>query len=79
VDHFWIGLVVAVRLNINTITIADYLYRNDAARGALVARAEAAAKDTSILLKPLTNKSKGISWRDRQRLRVNKRGVGTII
>ncbi|MBD0257041.1 MAG: hypothetical protein ICV83_15090 [Cytophagales bacterium] len=45
---FWIGLFTAVALNINTITIADYLYRNDAARAALVARAEAAAKDTSF-------------------------------
>jgi hypothetical protein len=46
---FWIGLVVAVGLNVNTITIADYLYRNDAARSVIVARAEAAAKDTSVL------------------------------
>jgi hypothetical protein len=36
-------------LNINTISIADYLYRNDAARTALVARAEAAAADTTFL------------------------------
>lgn len=45
---FCIGVAVAVGLNVNTITIADYLYRNDAARAALVARAESAAKDTSI-------------------------------
>lgn len=46
---FWIGLAVACILNINTITIADYLYRNEGARTALVARAEAAAKDSSTL------------------------------
>lgn len=46
---FWIGLVVAIGLNVNTITIGDYLYRNDIARSALVARAESAAKDTSVL------------------------------
>ena len=46
---FWIGLVVAVGMNINTITIADYLWRDDVARAALVARAEAAAADSTIL------------------------------
>lgn len=46
---FVIGLVVAIALNVNTITIADYLYRNDAARAAIVARAEAAARDSSLL------------------------------
>jgi hypothetical protein len=35
---FAIGLVVAIVLNINTITIADYLYRDDTAREAFVAR-----------------------------------------
>ena len=37
---FWTGLGVAVALNVNTLTIADYLYRNDAARAALVAEVE---------------------------------------
>jgi hypothetical protein len=37
---FWIGLAIAVGLNVNTITIADYLYRDDVARAAIVARAE---------------------------------------
>lgn len=46
---FWIGLVVAVGFNINIITIADYLYKNDAVRGVLVKRAETAAADTSYL------------------------------
>ena len=46
---FWIGLVIAVGFNINTITIADYLYRNDAVRQVMVKRAEAAAADTSFL------------------------------
>jgi hypothetical protein len=42
---FFIGLGVAVTLNINTITIADYLYRDNAARAAMVARAEAAVAE----------------------------------
>jgi hypothetical protein len=42
---FCIGLVISIGLNVNTITIGDYLYRNDMARAAIVARAEAAAKD----------------------------------
>lgn len=46
---FWIGLLAAVALNINTITIADYLYHNDAARAVIVARAETAAQDTAFL------------------------------
>jgi hypothetical protein len=46
---FWIGLAVAAALNINTITIADYLYRNDTARTALVTRAQTAATDTTYL------------------------------
>ncbi len=46
---FWIGLGVALALNVNTITIADYLYRNDSARQALVARAQTAVADTAYL------------------------------
>ena len=45
---FWIGLFVAVVMNINTITITDYLSRNDVARKALVARAEAAVNDPAF-------------------------------
>lgn len=45
---FWIALFVSVTLNINTITIADYLSRNDVARKALVARAEAAVNDSAF-------------------------------
>ncbi|HTE12665.1 MAG TPA: hypothetical protein VK645_16910, partial [Chitinophagaceae bacterium] len=45
---FWIGLLVSVGFNINTITIADYLYRNDAVRAAIVKRAEAISTDTSF-------------------------------
>lgn len=45
---FWIGLAVAVSLNINTVTVIDYLYKHDAERKAVVARAEAAAKDTAF-------------------------------
>jgi hypothetical protein len=40
-----IALVVTVALNIDTIRIAQFLYHDDAARSAIVARAEAAAKD----------------------------------
>lgn len=43
-----IGLLVSVGLNIDTIAIANYLYRDDAARTVLVTRAEEAAKDTSL-------------------------------
>lgn len=45
---FWVGLFVAVVLNINAITIADYLSHNDVARKALMARAEAAAQDPAF-------------------------------
>ena len=45
---FWIALFVSVGLNINTITIADYLYRNDAVRTAMVKRAEAISGDSSF-------------------------------
>lgn len=45
---FWIGLTMAVLLNVNTIAVADHLYRNDGKREALVARAEAAARDTAF-------------------------------
>jgi len=46
---FGIGLVVAVAMNINTITVVDYLYRNDAARATMVARAQNAAADPEFL------------------------------
>jgi hypothetical protein len=46
---FWIGLAVALALNVNTITIADYLYRNDPARQALVVQAQQMAGDTANL------------------------------
>ena len=41
----WVGFAVAVVFNVNTITIADFLYRNDTQRQVLVARAEAATRD----------------------------------
>lgn len=43
---FWVGLFIAVSLNVDTLAIADFLYRNDAARAAVVARAESAARDS---------------------------------
>jgi hypothetical protein len=44
-----IGLALAVVLNVNTIAIAHYLFRHDVERAALVARAEAVARDTSFV------------------------------
>ncbi len=44
---FWTGLVVAVMLNVNTIRIADHLYRDDATRSAVVARAGTVATSTT--------------------------------
>jgi hypothetical protein len=52
---FWVGLTVAVTLNVNTITVADYLYRNDAVRAAMVAKAAEAAKDQSVINKNYEN------------------------
>lgn len=46
---FWIGLSVSILLNINIITIANYLYKDGPARRVLVARAEEAAKDTNLI------------------------------
>ncbi len=42
-----IGLLVAIAFNVNSIVIVDHLYRDDALRDALVARAQAAAADTT--------------------------------
>jgi hypothetical protein len=44
-----IGLLIAVGMNVNTIAIAHFLFRHDAERAALVARAESVARDSSIL------------------------------
>lgn len=44
---FWIALGLAVGLNIDTLAIADYLYRNDAAREAVVALASEATNSES--------------------------------
>ena len=46
---FWTGLFVAIALNVDSIAIARYLYRNDAARSVIVARAERAAGDPAYL------------------------------
>lgn len=45
---FAVGLFVAIALNINTITIADYLFQNDATRAAIVAMAAKAETDPAI-------------------------------
>jgi hypothetical protein len=46
---FWLALILAAGLNVNTITIADYLYRHDAERSALVSTIDktAASAQTS--------------------------------
>lgn len=41
---FWIAFMVAIFMNVDTFRIADYLYRNDAVRSVMVARAMEAAK-----------------------------------
>jgi hypothetical protein len=46
---FWIGLVVAVLMNVNAIRVAEYLYTHDAARAVVVAQAEKAAGDSTYL------------------------------
>ncbi|HKP76158.1 MAG TPA: hypothetical protein VJT67_11490 [Longimicrobiaceae bacterium] len=46
---FWIGLLVAIVFNVDTVAIADYLYKHDAERQVLVARAEAAAQDSAFI------------------------------
>ena len=58
---FWVALIVSVSLNINTITIADYLYRNDVARKALVAKAEVISKDTTYMNKSFQEVNKEIT------------------
>jgi hypothetical protein len=45
---FWIALFVAVTLNVNAIDIAEFLYRNEAVREAIVARAESAATEGGL-------------------------------
>jgi hypothetical protein len=46
---FAIGMTLTVTLNVNSITIANYLARNKAARESIVRRAEIIAKDSSLL------------------------------
>lgn len=45
---FVIGLVLAIMLNVNTLTVADYLWRDDRARAALADRASRFAADTAL-------------------------------
>jgi hypothetical protein len=42
---FLLGLAIAVGFNVNTIALADYLYRNQTVRGAIVAQAQVAITD----------------------------------
>jgi hypothetical protein len=46
---FWIGLGLAVGLNINTLRIIDYLSRNPTARAVIVEQARAATADTAFV------------------------------
>lgn len=46
---FAIALVIALGCNINTVTIADFLYRNSVAREALVKKAEDTLRDSQAL------------------------------
>jgi len=46
---FTIGLAIAIGLNIDAIAVAEYLYRNDAARAAIVEHARIATADTAFL------------------------------
>ncbi|MCW3107651.1 MAG: hypothetical protein JWQ09_2157 [Segetibacter sp.] len=48
---FWLGLIVAVSLNINAITIVDYLSKHDAERKMIVEKAGQATKDSTFLNK----------------------------
>jgi len=45
---FWIGLFVAISMNVNVIRIAQYLYHNDSAREVIVARAQQATNDSTF-------------------------------
>jgi hypothetical protein len=57
---FWVGLFAAVLLNINIITIGDYLFRNDTARAVIVASAENATKDSTFINRDFKTASKMI-------------------
>jgi hypothetical protein len=50
---FVLGASLSVWFNVNTITIARYLYRDESARAALVANAQRAVADTSLRTAPL--------------------------
>ncbi len=58
--NFWVGLALAIALNINAITIADYLYTNDTARSIIVKQAEKAASDTNYLAKNFTESKQAL-------------------
>ena len=49
---FLVALIVAIVLNIDTITIANYLYTNDTARAVIVAQAEQAASNSEFVKQP---------------------------
>ena len=50
---FSLGTGLAVWFNVNTLTIARYLYHDETARAALVANAESATRDSSLQRLPL--------------------------
>ncbi len=45
---FWLGLGVTIAMNVNTLTLADFLLNNPDVRKALVARAEEVAKKQEV-------------------------------
>lgn len=52
---FWLGLIVAVSLNINAITILDYLSKHDAERKMIVEKVGQVTKDSTFLNKNYTD------------------------
>lgn len=67
---FWIALAISIGLNVNTLTIANYLYKNDDARVSIVETAEGVSKKgeipTSIEARSEFNKLElPIGWSDR--------------
>ncbi|MBV4360528.1 hypothetical protein [Pinibacter aurantiacus] len=58
---FFIGLVLAVGLNINTLSVADYLFHNDDERKIIVTQAEAVVKDSTSTQKNYRDAAKALA------------------
>jgi hypothetical protein len=74
----WIGFAVAVAFNVNTISIADWLYNNDAQRQVLVARAEAAARD-SVFASQVAGRDSALPSADYRRARAALDSLGVPV